>query len=404
MDTLTPPRPDTSTRAAWLSAAYYAVLFAALGAHLPFWPVWLQTWGLTEAEIGWYLGVAVIARIAGTSLIPAIADRYAKRRLILSVTAAATALAHVLHLAVGTQEGLLILTLAAAVLMAPATPIGDALGLRAAAQGGFSYARVRAAGSAAFLVTNVAIGALLGTLGADVVLWTVAIGFAAVAVLGAIHPGGGAAPRGRDNVTVTETLRLLRSKVFLVFALASAIGQASHMVYYAYSVLDWRASGISDMLIGWLWGFGVLVETVLMLTVGRAWIARLGPVGALCIAAIAGVLRWSAMALSPQAGLLWPLQALHALSFALGYLGAMAFLSAALPARMIATAHGLKSGILGGSANALALLAAAQVVAMYGISTAYVLAATMAALSLGLCVWLALLWTDRPITDDPDRT
>ena len=46
------------TQAALLTAAYYGVMFAALGAHLPYWPVWLEHWGLTTAEIGWYLGAA----------------------------------------------------------------------------------------------------------------------------------------------------------------------------------------------------------------------------------------------------------------------------------------------------------------------------------------------------------
>ena len=55
------------TQAALLTAAYYGVMFAALGAHLPYWPVWLEHWGLTTAEIGWYLGAATVARIAGST-------------------------------------------------------------------------------------------------------------------------------------------------------------------------------------------------------------------------------------------------------------------------------------------------------------------------------------------------
>ena len=37
------------------TSAYYGFLFLALGAHLPFWPLWLSDWGLSAAEIGLYI-------------------------------------------------------------------------------------------------------------------------------------------------------------------------------------------------------------------------------------------------------------------------------------------------------------------------------------------------------------
>ncbi len=385
-------------RAAWLTAAYFAALFAAFGAQLPYWPVWLQAWGLSEAQVGWYLGAAMIARIIGTSLLPALADRYAVRRALITVTAAMAALAHLAHLWIDTPALLMAATLVAAVVMAPAAPLGDALALTASGRHGFAYAPVRAAGSAAFLAANVGIGLLIGRLGPDLALWVVVAGFTLVALLGAVHPGGGA-PADRDRrTTAPEMLRLLGTPVFLIFALAASMGQASHAVYYAYSVLDWRAQGIADGTIGWLWAFGVLVETVLFLTVGRRWIVALGPVGALSLAAIAGTLRWAAMALTPGLALLWPLQALHGLTFAIGYLGAMAFLAAALPDRLIATANGLKSGLLGGGLNAAVLFLAGALVAVEGIATAYWLAMFASAISLGLTVVLGRQWRGGPLS------
>ena len=39
-----------------LTLAWYGALFFAFGAHQPYWPVWLADWGLTQAEVGGYLG------------------------------------------------------------------------------------------------------------------------------------------------------------------------------------------------------------------------------------------------------------------------------------------------------------------------------------------------------------
>src|SRR2546430_12630026 len=42
--------------------------------------------------------------------------------------------------------------------------------------------------------------------------------------------------------------------------LASGLIQASHMVYYGFATIHWRAAGLSDGLIGLLWAEGVIAE------------------------------------------------------------------------------------------------------------------------------------------------
>ena len=389
-------------RAAWLSAFYYFAVFAALGAHVPYWPVWLETWGLTEGEVGYYLGAATIARILGTTLLPAFGDLFGIRRALIVATALATVVAHLLHLGAETPGELLVLTLLAAVVMAPATPMGEALGLRASERYGFAYPPVRAAGSLGFIAANVGVGALLGASGPDAALWVVVAGFTGVAVLGTVHPGGGAAPGAiADRSRLGEALSLLACPAFLVFALASAFSQASHMVYYVYSVLDWRAQGIPDVVIGWLWAAGVIAEIALMLGPGRRWVARTGPAIALALAALAGLVRWIAMAFSPPEAMLWPPQLLHAASFGLGHLAAMAFLVAALPPRLIGTAQGIKSGVLGGGLNAAVLFLAGIISTAFGIATAYWLAVGCAFLGIGFAIAVSCLWRGgRVVSDD----
>ncbi|MEM9062630.1 MAG: MFS transporter [Pseudomonadota bacterium] len=391
-------------RAAFLTAAYYAVIFAALGAHLPYWPVWLEHWGLTTAEIGWYLGAATVARVFGTTVIPAIADHYAVRRWTIVVTSLATVMAHLAHLLAGTPAVLLAVTLIAAIVMAPSIPTGEALGLRAAERFGFAYAPVRAAGSVGFLIANIAVGAMIGELGPNLVLWTIVVGFSFVAILGAVHPGGGA-PAGSeaDRASPREVLRLFTIPAFLTFAVVTVLGHASHMVYYVYSVLDWRAQGISDATIGWLWATGVIAETVLMLGPGRRWVARLGAAYALGLGAAAGVLRWAAFTTAPDPLLLWPLQALHALSFGLAHLGAMAFLAAALPGRMIASAQGVMTGILGGGLSALVLIVASDIIEGASIAHAYWLVAAISLMSAIGAIVLGRLWQGQRLADDTSR-
>jgi PPP family 3-phenylpropionic acid transporter len=376
-----------------LTSAWYWALFFAFGAHLPYWPAWLANWGLSQAEIGTYLGLALAVRVIGAVALPTLADRFAARRIVVAGAALAAAAVFLAHLGVESRPALLAATLAAAFVTAPLIPLGEALGLRAATMHGFPYAHARAAGSLAFLAMNLGLGALIARLGPGVVLWAVALNFLAVAALGAIHPGGGAPPgAGLDRSRLREAAGLLRSPVFLTFAVAASIGQASHAVYYAYSTLTWLGQGIGAGVIGALWAIGVVAEIGLMLGPGRIWVARIGPARALALAGAAGMLRWGVMSLAPELMLLWPVQALHALTFGLAHLGAMAFVAAAIPPRLQASAQGLYGGGLGGLAIALATLAAGAVSGALGPAGTYWLAAAMSAVALAAAFLLGRRW------------
>ncbi len=394
-------RSAIARREGLLTSAWYGALFFAFGAHLPYWPIWLAEWGLSQAEIGTYLGLALVLRVVGSTLLPALADRFAARRAVIALSALAAAAVFASHLFIETRPALLAATLAAAFVTAPLIPLGEALGVRAAAMHGFAYAHARAAGSLAFLAMNVGLGALIARLGPGVVLWAVALNFIAVAALGVVHPGGGAPPgAGLDRSKLRETLGLMAHPVFLTFAAAASVGQASHAVYYVYGTLGWVGQGIGAGVIGLLWAIGVGAEILLMLGPGRHLVARIGPARAVALAGLAGVLRWGLMSLTPGLALLWPVQCLHALTFGLGHLGAMAFVAAAIPPRLQASAQGLYGGGMGGVTIALATLAAGGISAAYGTAGAYWLAAVLSGFALFAALRLGRIWDGRPIVGD----
>lgn len=355
------PAPVGGPRAAvWRTAGFYAALYAAFGAHLPFWPLWLADWGLSEAEIGAYAAAGFGARILAGGMLPVLADRRQARRAVLGLTGAVAAAAFLAHLAIGSKGVLLAATLVTVGAMSAMVPVGDALSVAAARSFGFAYGRARAAGSAAFLLVNLGLGAALGSLGADAALWTIAVCLGVAGWLGWTHPGGGRVTPG-PRPTLAELGRLVRARAFLPFALAAGLAQASHGAFYAYGSLHWRALGVPEGTIGALWAFGVAVEVALMLTVGARLVARLKPSGALALAGAVGVARWGLMTLDPVGPGLWALQASHALTFALAHLGAMAFLGAACPERLSGGGQAVFQVAVGGLLMATATGAAALV-------------------------------------------
>jgi PPP family 3-phenylpropionic acid transporter len=200
-----------------------------------------------------------------------------------------------------------------------------------------------------------------------------------------VHPGGGAPPgAGLDRSKLREALRLMAHPVFLTFAVAASIGQASHAVYYVYGTLGWVGQGIGPGVIGFLWAIGVVAEIGLMLGPGRGLVERIGPAHAVALAGLAGMLRWGLMSLEPELVLLWPVQCLHALTFGLAHLGAMAFIAAAIPPRLQASAQGLYA-----------------VSGAYGAASAYWLAAVMSGIAMIAALRLGRIWDGGLIVGAP---
>lgn len=393
--------PAILRREGLLTSAWYGALFFSFGANAPYWPVWLEDWGLTKAEIAAYAGTAMVVRLASGIFMPVLADRFAIRRWVLAGGALATSGMFLAHLFIETRPVLLMATLLAAIFSAPLNPIGEALGVRASARYGFAYAHARSVGSVAFLVMNVMLGWMIAQWGSGIALWVIALCYGSTAIFGALHPGGGAPPgTGIDTSRLREALALTRHPVFLTFAIAAAVGQGSHAVYYIYGSLAWLDQGISASMVGVLWAFGVFAEIVVLLGPGRAIVQRMGPARAIALGAVAGALRWTVMSFEPPLTVLWVVQLSHGVTFAVAHLGAMAFVAAAIPPRLQASAQGLHSGGLNAMAQALATLAAAAISAAYDAANAYWLAAMMSVIALAVALRLGRVWDGGRVAAD----
>lgn len=116
----------------------------------------------------------------------------------------------------------------------------------------------------------------------------------------------------------------------------------------------------------------------------------------MALSAAVGVLRWGAMMFDPVGWALWPLQGLHALTFGAGHLGAMAFISEAVPARFGAAAQGAVGSMAVGLLMALGMAGGAALYPALGGAT-YGIGAVMSAAGLGLSLLLIRRWRGGPV-------
>lgn len=370
------------------SAAFYFFFFLALGAHLPFWPLWLSDWGLSAAEIGTYTALGVAIRVVMGVALPLAADRAGAPRRALALLMATAAISYTLHAVVDGRAALLFVTLISSAAVAGAMPIADALTLRAAERNGFAFATARSAGSAAFLIASVLCGMAIARYGSDAALWWIVLCVLPVIWLGLTHPGGAGAPLPRPKFA--EATRLLRMPAFILTMVASACLQGAHVVLYTYGSVHWRDQGIDDATIGMLWALGVLLEVILMLFAGKWLVARATPAGAMALAGVAGIIRWAVMMGDPSLFWLWPLQALHAITFTASFLGAIAMVARVAPVSLGATAQGMVGAMAGGIVMAGGGFVAAWAYPLFG-GGAYAIGVVLSGIGLIAAVMLSRL-------------
>jgi MFS transporter, PPP family, 3-phenylpropionic acid transporter len=334
-------------------------LYAAAGVTLVFLPRWLEVERhLNGVQIGAVLSLAQLARVFTGSAIAHWADGAADRRLPLRVISVVTVAAYLafFFVAQGFWQ-LLVLGFFALSLSASMTPLLEAAALRATVTGKLPYGVARSIGSIAFIIANIAGGILVARFG---------VGAAAIWILGALISVGASSwlalpsdPPPPHTTTESKSESrigaLLKSRRFVIVLLACGLIQSAHAFYYGFSTLVWRGQGISAEVVGLLWAFGVVVEVLFFWFLPP--IEKRVSSEALIIAGAAGaVVRWVFMGFAPTGVVLWPLQALHVLSFAAAHIGAMRLIFRDTPESSAATAQTLYSGLSAGLLMGLATL------------------------------------------------
>jgi PPP family 3-phenylpropionic acid transporter len=330
---------------------FYAVLLAGSGASGPYAAVWFKSQGLSGAAIGLILASPSLGRAFTGPALALWADGFGLRRSPLVVMALGVAAGYVgLALLKGFWPWLLLWFVTQS-LLAGLSPLADVITLRRARLEGFNYGWPRGMGSAAYVVANIVVGALLQLAAPDgLIAWIAA---AALATAGAalwllppdrVHESAEKPPR-RDRLKGLG--ELLGNPVFVLAIVSTGLIQASHGFYYGFSALTWKHQGLGESWTGLLWGAGVAVE-VGFLWFAEPWRRRVGPERLILLGGLAAVARWTCLAMSPPLWLLFVVQALHALTFTATFVGSLQLVERLAPGRNASLAQTLNSVLTGG--------------------------------------------------------
>jgi PPP family 3-phenylpropionic acid transporter len=128
-------------------------------------------------------------------------------------------------------------------------------------------------------------------------------------------------------------------------------------------VIRWSAAGVGPTTASLLWSESVAAEVLVFFVIGPAAVAWLTPAGALAVAAVAGMLRWTVVAQTADVLALALVQPLHGITFALLHLACMRLMVRIVPQGLEGTAQAIYGTVGIGLASTLLTLISG---ALYG--------------------------------------
>jgi MFS transporter, PPP family, 3-phenylpropionic acid transporter len=302
---------------------YFFTQFMAGGTANAFAGIWFSQQGLSDVQIGLLTTVPTAILLAINIFVGRIADRASDWRLVILWGAALSAFA-TLGLFWSSGFALLLLFFTATVItQSMIVPVADAAAMHLTQQHGGNLGTMRGLSTFGYLAGLLASGFLIGHFGAWLFL-PLFVGFSFARF-------GGAAllPNFKSRIVPSPSKGPHRFRNFLrpwlmLPLLGWAVVYATHQVLNGFQSLLWSQQGISTTMISILIGVGAASEMIAFFLFQRVQ-DRMPIRLIILLSGVVTVLRWMAMATMPPVALLFPLQALHGITFALGFLACVTY-------------------------------------------------------------------------------
>ncbi len=384
------------------TAGFYLVLFAAPGAANSYGGIWFESRGLSAAEIGAVTALPVLVTLVVNLGVGRVADRAPDWRQTIVVASAIAAVASAALGFAGGFWGLLAIWTITVVAQTATVMVVDAAALRMTLRTGGDFGALRAWGTVGYLLTIVAAGALVAAFGpaaflplfAGAALLRAGVAFAlprfrAPEIALADVPVVAGMPVGEFPAAAgPRKLGQVMAPWFVLPLLGCAVLFGAHSVLNAFQGLLWQRQGIALDTIGYLIALGGVAEAAVFFGFARV-LGRASARHLLVVAGVAGLVRWIAMALEPGVAWLIPLQAMHGITYGLGFMAVQKFVNTHTSDAIAAQAQGflmmLTQGVSVAAMLGFGMLVDGFGAASYGAAAALAAAGTaLVAISLQL--------------------
>lgn len=329
-----------------------------LGIHMTFLNLWLNRHGMSGTDIGVLSAVMSVVAILFT---PVLGPRFDASRRQPAFLALLSVLAGLFYLVFAFQLPFWVLCLAMAGLSfcwTPITPFMNSMALhsRAAEAGTGGFGGYRRWGSFGFA----AAGAVAGWISWATGLWIIFPAYLLCALATATLAGGipqaSAIPHAEKGDLGPAMRALVRLPVFRSLALLTFVYAIGNSICWGYRSLYLDSIHVPEHHIGQLWFLPIAAE-ILAFTHNNWLVARVGAPRLLLLGTLSGGIRWILLSYVHSLPLVYAVEILHGVSFALYMTGFMEIIRHLIPARLSTTSQLLLSSSASGAGGAIGALA-----------------------------------------------
>jgi PPP family 3-phenylpropionic acid transporter len=377
---------------------FHFMVFAPTGVASAYFGIWLTNRGINADEIGLINAAPVLLMLCINLLVGRLADKASDwRQVIIVLSLIAGAVPIGLWFVSGFWGILLVWTLAL-VPAAALVPVVDAATLRMTERRGTNFGAVRAWGTVGYGAVTASAGPLIAVFG-EAAFVPLFVAWSLIRALLSLQLPRfrGPAEEGAPIVAKPRAgqLREVLKPWFVLPLVGLGMHYSIHLVLASFGALLWSAQGISEALIGPLIGIMAAAEAAMMF-IWRKLNIKVAARNLIIFAALVAAARWGIMAFEPPVYLLFFLQLLHAITFAVAYFGGIYFIANWTSDDIAAEAQGFSYLLQQGFA-VLSLVVFGWLVGMFG-AKAWLFAAAMA-LGGALLVFISLKM--KPATHTP---
>ncbi|MGV6826336.1 MAG: MFS transporter [bacterium] len=364
-------------------STFYFFYFAALGALVPYWGLYLQTLGFDSLAIGSLMAILMATKVVAPFLWGWLGDHLGHRMVIVRGASLISLFTFAgMFWSKGYWEIALVMVLFSFFWNA-SLPQFEVVTLKYLGSTPSRYARVRLWGSVGFILMVASLGALEDRHGVAMILPAVLFAFVGIFLASLLvkDPEPVPHPLNQDHL-----LKVLMRPAILAFFAAVFLMQMSHGPYYAFYSIFMVENGYSKTVIGQLWALGVAAEVAFFLVSHRV-LDRWGARKVLMLSLALASLRWLLLGQYVDSMAMMVLvQCLHAATFGSFHAAAIHLVHHYFQGKHQGRGQAIYSSVSFGAGGAAgSLLAGASWDAMGAVNTYYW--ASLAAMLGALVIW-----------------
>lgn len=366
----------------WRLSSFYFFYFAALGALVPFWALYLKSLGFSALQIGELMAIPMATKIVAPYLWGWLGDSLGQRMRLVRSGAFLSLSTFLLVFWLTDYAGLALAMALFSFFWNAVLPQIEVTTLRFLGSNTPLYSRIRVWGSVGFMLMVVILGFMVDQWGVSIILPVLALIYAGIWLSSLAIPEQ---PQQNHSDSAASLSGILLQPAIVSFFAICLLMQFSHGAYYTFFSIYLESEGYSKGVIGQLWALGVAAEVAVYIFFMHKLLLAFSSKTLLLWCLFLAALRWILIALFSEYLLVLIIaQLLHAATFGAFHAAAIDFVHHNFPQHLHGRGQALYSSASFGVGGTLGSLISGYLWDSTGATTTFLIFAASAAVAMGI--------------------